>query len=78
MKLHIIIILILLYLIIKELIVYYKLLTINKVKYKYIIKPIYDKYLSNTDDKILQEGEADYHKMFNIKSQIILNSGIKS
>jgi len=76
MKLHIIIILILLYLIIKELIVYYKLLTINKVKYKYIIKPIYDKYLSNTDEKILQE--ADYHKMFNIKSQIILNSGIKS
>ena len=64
MRIHIIIIiLILLYLIIKELIIYNKLLTIDKVKYKYIIKPIYDKYLSNTDEKILQEEE--YHKMFN-------------
>ena len=72
----IIIILILLYLIIKELILYKQQQSINKIKYKFITKPIYDKYLKDINDNDIVIKDNIYNKMFSNPSPWMISKGI--
>ena len=72
----IIIILILLYLIIKELIVYKQQKTINKIKYKFLTKPIYDKNLKDATENNIVLQDNIYNKMFSNPSPWMLSRGI--
>ena len=72
----IIIILILLYLIIKELIKYRQQKGINKIKYKFLAKPIYDKYLKDNDNNNIILQNNIYNKMFSNPSPWMISRGI--
>ena len=76
LNITIIIILILLYLIIKELVKYKEQKSIEKIKYKFLTKPIYDKNLDSSIENDISLRDNIYSKMFNNPSTWMLSRGI--